>query len=65
MIESPLCMFCQKEDESLEHLLFHCNINKTFWLALSSWTSLLSPHFSWIVTGMTKAPNLAQSSVLM
>ena len=28
MIESPLCTFCQKEDESLERLLFHCNITK-------------------------------------
>ena len=25
MIESPLCTFCQKDDESLEHFLFHCN----------------------------------------
>jgi len=36
MIESPLCSFCQKEDESLEHLLFHCKITKDFWLAFSS-----------------------------
>ena len=28
MIESPLCTFCQKDDESLEHFLFHCNIIK-------------------------------------
>ena len=39
MIETPLCAFCQKEDESLEHLLFHCNITKNFWLAFSSWIS--------------------------
>jgi len=39
MIESPLCTFCQKEDESLEHLLFHRNITKNFWLAFSSWIS--------------------------
>ena len=39
MIESPLCMFCQKEDESLEHLLFHCTITKNFWLSFSSWIS--------------------------
>ena len=37
MIESPLCTFCQKEDESLEHLLFHCTITKNFWLAFSPW----------------------------
>ena len=39
MIESPLCTFCQKEDESLEHLLFHCTIPKNLWLAFSSWVS--------------------------
>ena len=39
MIESPLCTFCQKELESLEHLLFYCNITKNFWLAFSSWIS--------------------------
>jgi len=39
MIESPLCTFCQKEDESLKHLLLHCNITKNFWLAFSSWIS--------------------------
>ena len=39
MIEPPLCTFCQKEDESLEHLLFHCTITKNFWLAFSSWIS--------------------------
>ena len=37
MIESPLCAFCQKEDESVEHLLFYCNITENFWLAFSSW----------------------------
>ena len=40
MIESPLCTFCQKEDESLEHLLFHCTITNYFWLACSSWISV-------------------------
>ena len=34
-----MCTFCQKEDESLEHLLFHCTITKNFWLAFSSWIS--------------------------
>ena len=38
MIESPLCTFCQ-EDESLEHLLFHCAITKNFWLSFLSWIS--------------------------
>ena len=39
MIESPFCTFCQKEDESLEYLLFHCNMTENFWLAFSSWIS--------------------------
>ena len=38
MIESSLCTFFQKGDESLEHLLFYCNI-KQFWFAFSSWIS--------------------------
>ena len=37
MIDSPLCAFCQTEVESPEHLLFNCNITKTFWQLLSSW----------------------------
>ena len=36
MIESPLCAFCNKEDESLEHSLFHCTTTKNVWLAFSS-----------------------------
>ena len=39
MIETPLCTFCQNDDESLEHFLFHWNIIKNFWLAFSSWIS--------------------------
>ena len=37
MTESPMCTFCQKEIESLEHLLFYCNITKDFWRDFSSW----------------------------
>ena len=29
MIDSPLCTFCQTEDESPEHLFFHCNVTKS------------------------------------
>ena len=39
MIDSPLCAFCQTEDESPEHLLFHCNVTKSFWQLLFSWFS--------------------------
>ena len=37
IIESRLSTFCQKGDESLEHLLFLCTLTKNFWLAFSSW----------------------------
>ena len=39
MIDSPLCAFCQTEDESPEHLFFHCNKTKSFWQLLFSWFS--------------------------
>jgi len=39
MIESPMCTFCLKEVESLEHLLFYCDTTKDFWRAFSSWLS--------------------------
>jgi len=31
MIDSPLCSFCKKDVESLEHLLFHCSFAESFW----------------------------------
>ena len=41
MIKSLLCMFCQKEDRSLEHLLFYCTskyiMTENCWLAFLSW----------------------------
>ena len=37
MTESPLCNFCKKEVESLEHLLFDCENTEVFWQALFSW----------------------------
>ena len=33
MIDSPLCIFCKREFESIEHLFFYCNVTKTFWEA--------------------------------
>jgi len=39
MIESPMCTFCLKEVEYLEHLLFYCDATKDFWRAFSSWLS--------------------------
>ena len=39
MIDSPLCAFCQTEVEPPEHLIFHCNVTKSFWQLLFSWIS--------------------------
>jgi len=39
MIESPMCTFCLKKVESLEHLLFYCDTTKDFWRTFSSWLS--------------------------
>ena len=35
--QSPLCTFCQKENESIEHLLFSCNETSEFWKHVLSW----------------------------
>ena len=37
MTDSPLCSFCKREVESLEHLLYYCDVTKTFWEAFCSW----------------------------
>ena len=37
MIDSPLCSFCKKDVESLEHLLFQCTLIEGFWKAFTSW----------------------------
>ena len=35
--DSPSCTFCQKEAESIEHLLFSCKISSEFWKHVLSW----------------------------
>lgn len=37
MFDSPLCTFCKREVESIEHLMFHCNVMDTFWEMFCSW----------------------------
>ena len=37
IIDSPLCVFCKGEVESLEHLLFFCEVTKMFWRAFCTW----------------------------
>ena len=39
MIDSPLCTFCKRENESFEHLFFYCGVTMIFWEALCSWLS--------------------------
>ena len=39
MIDSPLCTFCIREIESIEHLFFYCDVTMIFWEALWSWLS--------------------------
>ena len=37
MVETPLCAFCNKEEESLEHLLYFCKPSRFCWKELLSW----------------------------
>ena len=40
MMESPLCAFCNAEQESLEHLLYFCKTSSFFWRELLSWIAV-------------------------
>ena len=42
VVSSPVCSFCRKENESLEHILIHCNYTKEFWAEVikSAWLRL-------------------------
>jgi len=40
MVESPLCAFCNAEEESLEHLLYFCESLSFFWKELLSWIAV-------------------------
>jgi len=40
MIESPLCAFCNAEEETLEHLLYFCESLSFFWKELLSWIAV-------------------------
>ena len=37
IMQSPLCTFCQREDKSIEHLLFSCKESSEFWKHVLSW----------------------------
>lgn len=34
------CVFCSQEEETIEHLVFSCDITKRFWLALVNWLNI-------------------------
>ena len=36
-VASPMCSFCGRSDESLEHLFIHCEITCNFWLSVRNW----------------------------
>ena len=40
MVDSPLCAFCNAEEESLEHLLYFCKASTFFWKELLSWIAV-------------------------
>ena len=40
MVDSPLCAFCNAEEESLEYLLYFCKTWSFFWKELLSWIAL-------------------------
>ena len=37
MADSASCAFCQREVESIEHLLFSCKVSSSFWKHVLSW----------------------------
>ena len=57
MTDSPLCSFCKREVESLEHLLYYCDVTETFWDAFCSWLGEFivwlnffhKPKFEWLL----------------
>ena len=40
LADSPLCAFCNAEEESLEHLLYFCTLSSFFWKELLSWIAV-------------------------
>ena len=40
LADSPLCAFCNAEEESLEHLLYFCKSSSFFWKELLSWIAV-------------------------
>ena len=37
LVPSPMCSFCGKTEESLEHLFIYCDTSKHFWSSVTEW----------------------------
>ena len=37
LVESPLCTFCGKDEETPKHLFVFCQSSRAFWKEISSW----------------------------
>ena len=37
LVPSPMCSFCKKLEESLEHLFIYCDTSKNFWFSVTEW----------------------------
>ena len=42
LVSSPVCSFCGKENEFLEHILIHYNYTKEFWAEVIKWLCSLN-----------------------
>jgi len=45
LIPSPVCSFCDNNDESLRHLFVHCSFVSTFWDQILSWNPICRDNF--------------------
>ena len=45
LIPSPVCSFCDNNDESLRHLFVHCSFVSTFWDQILNWNPICRDNF--------------------
>ena len=43
LVESPLCILCNEEEDSIQHLFWACHVSQNFWTELISWLSEKCP----------------------
>ena len=41
--ETPTCTFCNIYNETIEHLLWECNLSKNLWIKITKWINSLLP----------------------